>query len=154
MPSTPLVSALALAAAAVLPGPVGGGVGPEVRAAGGLPWVKVVDGGIPSLVYLPPAGSAPGANGTLLAVGQAGHSGPDRLLLHRSDTLGDSWEPLTNPAPGGLAPPFKTAQNLEQPQLGYDSKTGKAFLFFTVVVPTPHGGTSPAHSPPHLDACC
>ena len=80
MPSTPLVSALALAAAAVLPGPVGGGVGPEDRA-GGLPRVKVVDGGIPSLVYLPPAGSTPGANGTLLAVGQAGHSGPDRLLL-------------------------------------------------------------------------
>ena len=33
-------------------------MGPEDRA-GGLPRVKVVDGGLPSLVYLPPAGSAP-----------------------------------------------------------------------------------------------
>ena len=152
MPPTPLVSALALAAAAVLPGPVGGGVGPAEDRAGGLPRLKVVDGGIPSLVYLPPAAGSAHVNGTLLAVGQAGHSGPDRLLLHRSDTLGASWEPVTNPAPGGLAPPFKAAQNLEQPQLGYDSKSGKAFLFFTVVVPTPHGGALPdSRSPPPLD---
>ena len=37
-------------------------------------------------------------------------------------------------------PPFKTPQNLGAGQLGYDSKTGKVFYFFTIVNPTPQGG--------------
>jgi hypothetical protein len=109
-------------------------------AAPGLPRVKVIDGNIPTMVYLPPAAGELGGNGTLLAVGQAGHHGPDRLLLHRSSDGGASWGAVQNPTAPGLMPPFKTPQTLEQPQLGYDAQAGRAFLFFTVVDATPHGG--------------
>ena len=95
----------------------------------GLPRIKVIDGAIPTMVYLPPTASDGSGNGTLLAAGQNTNGS---LTLHRSDTLGVSWSKAINP--------FKTPQSLMQPQLGYDNATGKVFLFFTVVVATPHGG--------------
>ena len=101
----------------------------------GLVRVKVLDGAIPTLTYLPPSHIF--GNGTLIAAGQ---SGPGGLLLRRSDDLGETWGELLDPTSGGLFPPFKTKQILEQPQLGYDVKNDGVFLFFTIIDATPHGG--------------
>jgi hypothetical protein len=101
---------------------------------------------IPSMIYLPPPteeegreGSATsGSNGTLLAVGENTLAGPYQLVLRWSEDLGATWS--TQITPVNMPKPYTMANDLEQPQLGYDAKTGKVFLFFTIVVPTPKGG--------------
>jgi hypothetical protein len=94
---------------------------------------------IPTLAYLPPTDTAAdGPNGTLVAAGQVLAKGTYRLVLSRSEDLGATWSAVRSPV--AMPAPFAASDDLEQPQLGYDSTTGKVFLFFTVVVPTPHGG--------------